>query len=88
MHYLFCKHRVKDYAKWRRVFDADAAAQRESGLRLLHVLRDTADPNLVVMLFRAEELDKARAFTETPAAGESAESSGVGGAVEILFLSD
>ena len=88
MHYLFCKHRVEDYAKWRRVFDADAAAQQESGLRLLHVLRDTADPNLVVMLFRAEDLDKARAFTETPAASDSAESSGVVGAVEILFLSD
>ncbi len=86
MYYLFCKHRVADYAKWRRVFDADLGAQRESGLHLLHVLRDVADPNLVLMLFRVDDLSKAKAFTEAPAASESAESSGVIGVPEIMFL--
>ena len=88
MYYLMCKHKVEDYTQWRRVFDADAEAQRESGLHLLHVLRDTADPNLVVLFFRADDLSKARAFTDAPSASESAESSGVIGVPEMLFLSD
>ncbi len=88
MHYLLCKHKVADYTKWRRVFDADAGGQRESGLHLLHVLRDTADPDMVVLLFRADDLDKARAFTEAPSASESAQSSGVIGEPEILFLTE
>ncbi len=88
MHYLFCKNKVEDYTKWRRVFDADAEGQRESGLHLLHLLRDTDDPNTVIMLFRADDLSKARAFTEAPRAGESAESSGVVGVPEVRFLSD
>jgi hypothetical protein len=29
MTYLFCKHRVAEYARWRRVFDSHAKAQRE-----------------------------------------------------------
>ena len=86
MYYLLCKHKVADYTKWRRVFDSHAEAQRESGLHLLHVLRGTADPNLVVLLFRADDLSKARAFTEAPSAGEAAEISGVIGVPEISFL--
>lgn len=86
MFYLLCKHEVGDYTKWRRVFDSHAEAQRESGLHLLHVLRDIADPNLVVLLFRVDDVRKAKAFTEAPSANEAAESSGVIGVPEILFL--
>jgi hypothetical protein len=88
VYYLLCKHKVADYAKWRRIFDSHAEAQRASGLHLLHVLRDTADPNLLVLLFRADDLDRARAFTQAPSASESAEMSGVLGVPEISFLSE
>ncbi len=88
MYYLLCKHKVADYAKWRRVFDSHVEAARESGLHLLHVLRDTVDPNLVVLLFRVDDLSKAKAFTEAPSASEAAESSGVIGVPEISFLSE
>ncbi|MHC4698360.1 MAG: YciI family protein [Planctomycetota bacterium] len=88
MYYLLCKHKVADYPAWRRVFDSHAEAQRESGLHLLHVLRDTADPNLLVLLFRADDLSKARAFTQAPNASEAAENSGVIGVPEVLFLSE
>lgn len=88
MHYLLCKHEVVDYAKWRGVFDSHAEAQRESGLHLLHLLRDTADPNLVVLLFRVDDVSKARAFIRAPSAREAGESSGVIGVPEVSFLSD
>jgi hypothetical protein len=88
MHYLLCKHKVADYARWRRVFDSHAEAQRQAGLYVLHVLRDTADLNLVVMLFRVDDLDKAKAFTQAPSASQAAKTSGVIGTPEILFLSE
>ncbi len=87
MYYLLCKHKVADYEQWRRVFDSGAEAQKASGLRVLHVLRDTNDPDLVVMLFEAEDLERAKQFTEAPSAGESAACSGIIGAPEVLFLS-
>lgn len=88
MNYLLCKQKVVDYTKWRDIFDSHADAQRESGLHLLHVLRDNADPNVVLALFRLDDLNKARAFTEAPAASEAAESAGIIGAPEILFLTE
>jgi hypothetical protein len=86
--YLLVKHGVADFTVWRGVFDSHAEAQREAGLELLHVLRDTGDRNLVVLLFRVHDLDRARAFVEAPSASESAEISGVIGVPEISFLSE
>ena len=86
MYYLMCKHRVADYSKWREVFDSHAEAQRESGLHLLHLLHDTDDPNILVLFFKVDDLDKARAFVEAPSAGEGADASGVIGTPEISFL--
>jgi heme-degrading monooxygenase HmoA len=71
MYYLLAKHKVADFAKWRRIFDCHAKAHRKAGLHLLHLLRDTADPNLVIILFRADDLDKARAFTQAPEASKA-----------------
>jgi len=88
MYYLFCKHKVNDFTEWKRVFDSDAEAQKKAGPHLLHVLRDTADPNLVVLLFRVDDLKEARAFTKAPSASESAQNSGVIGVPEVLFLSE
>lgn len=88
MHYLFVKHKVVDFARWSQIFQGHAEAQRQAGLELLHLLRDVADPNLVMMLFSAHDPEKAMAFTRAPAASEAAQSSGVIGVPEILFLTD
>ena len=88
MTYLFCRHKVAEYSKWRRVFDSHAAAQREAGLHVLHVLRSADDPDVVVMLFRVDDVAKARAFTEAPSASEAGHESGVIGPVEICFLTE
>lgn len=88
MLYMLCKHKVADFTKWHRVFEAHAEAQRKAGLYLLHLFRDVADPKNIVLLFRADELNKARAFAEAPDARESAQNSSVIGLPEILFLDE
>lgn len=88
MLYLLCQHKVADFARWHQVFKSHAEAQQEAGLHLLYLLRDAADPNYVVILFKVDDLKKARAFTESPNAGKAAQISGVIGVPKILFLSD
>ena len=88
MHYMLCKNKVEDYAQWRRVFDSHAEAHRDSGLHLLHLLRDLDDPNLIVFMFRVDDLSKARAFVDTPEASEGAKRAGVIGQPEMMFLTE
>jgi hypothetical protein len=88
MFYLLVKHKVADFAKWHAIFASHEEAQHQAGLHLLHLLRDTSDPKLVVMLFRADDPAKARGFTSAPEAGQAAHDSGVIGTPEILFLRD
>ena len=76
MPYLLVKQRVEDYDKWYAVFASHAEAQREAGLTDLQLLRDIADPNVVVCLFKVEDLEKAKAFTESPDVDEAQAESG------------
>ena len=88
MKYLLCKHKVQDFDRWHHVFASHDQAQRDSALHLLHLLRDGADPNNVVMLFRIDDLDKANAFLNAPEAEAAADISGVIGTPEVLYLND
>jgi hypothetical protein len=88
MFYLLVKHRVADFAKWHAIFTSHEEAQEKAGLHLLHLLRDTSDPELVVLLFRTEDPARARGFTSAPEASQAAHDSGITGTPEILFLRD
>lgn len=86
MLYLFVRHKVADFDRWYSVFESHDEAQKEAGLHLLHLLRDTDDRNLVILLFRVDDLEKARAFLEAPSASEAAQNSGVIDVPEFSFL--
>ena len=88
MAYLFVRQRVSDFDRWLRVFESHAEAQKEAGLRDLQLLRDRNDPQAVVCFFRVEDLEKARAFTQSPGAEEGKTDSGVIGEPEVLFLQE
>ncbi len=75
--YLLCRNKVRDYRKWRKLFDGDAQAHREAGLVLTHVWRDSASKNNVFFLFVVENLKKAKAFISAPDAKQQATESGV-----------
>jgi hypothetical protein len=86
MNYLLVRHRIADYAKWRPFFDGDIPAQKKAGLKVLYVLREDKDPNNLFILFEAEDLAKAREFTESPDLRKTMEKAGVIDMPDIHFL--
>ncbi len=88
MPYLLVKHRVADFAQWKRVFEANGPAARAGGLELLHVLRDAADPSMVFVFCRVDDLNKAQAFTQAGQAADSAKRGTVIGTPEGWWLND
>ena len=86
MTHLLVRHNVADFAKWKPVYDAHLAARQNAGLQERNLLRSVDNPNEVVLLFEADDLKKARAFTESSALREAMQKAGVVGQPDILFL--
>jgi heme-degrading monooxygenase HmoA len=86
MTHLLVRHNVTDFTKWKPVYDAHLAARQQAGLREKNLLRSVNNPNEVVLLFEAEDLQKAQAFTESSDLLAAMQEAGVVGKPEILFL--
>jgi hypothetical protein len=74
---MLCRNRVADYQRWREVFDSHASAQREAGMRVLHVWRSVDEPGDVFFLFEIDGIEAVNAFMNQPAASEGRTEAGV-----------
>lgn len=54
---VFERHRVADYEAWRPVYDDDIGRRDAAGLRQIGVYRDTDDPNTILMVFEADDVE-------------------------------
>jgi hypothetical protein len=85
---MFVRHAVKDFSKWKAVYDADHDARQAAGLREVNVWRNADEPHEVVLLFEASDLGQAKAFATSLALREKMAAAGVTGRPEIIFLTD
>ena len=69
--------KVKSYAKWRPLFDADSVNRIPAGLQTITVVREDADSNALMVVCKATDLDKAKAFSTSPKLKEAMAKSGV-----------
>ena len=87
MTHILIRHKVAEFAKWKSAYDAHLAARKEAGLTEKSLLRSIDNPNEVVLLFQAEDLKRAKAFSESSNLREAMQKAGVIGKPDILFLS-
>lgn len=83
---LFIKHKVADYAKWKPVFDADAANRKAAGLQDHVVARGLEDSNTVLVITYMDDVAKAKAMVADPKLKETMQKAGVTGAPEIDLI--
>jgi hypothetical protein len=62
MTHLHCQVRFTDYAKWRASMKADADAQQDAGIFVIHLWRAIEDPGMAFFVCEIQDKDKARAF--------------------------
>lgn len=86
--YLLVRHRVKEYATWKKVFDEDARARKAAGCLGGQLFRNHDDPEDVMVLLAWDSADKARAFTLSTPVREVMGEAGVIGVPSIVFLGD
>jgi heme-degrading monooxygenase HmoA len=86
MSYLLIHHNVRDFDTWKKAYDDHRDARDQAGLKELHLLRNHADRNDIVILFVAENLERARAFARSDNLRSAMQQAGVVGAPVLLEL--
>ena len=86
MPYLLIHHKVENFENWRRAYDDHRGARDKAGLKEQHLLRNVANPNDVVILFQADDLERARAFTRSNDLRTAMQKAGVVGTPELIEL--
>ena len=88
MAYLLVRHKVNDFAKWKSGFDAHGSTRKKSGSNGGHLFRNAEDPNEVIILFRWDNLENARKFTDSEDLKQVMEKVGVIDKPDIYFLDE
>jgi hypothetical protein len=89
MPYLLERHQVRDYARWREVFDAEG--RKDAGCRAARIFRNADDLQEVVVLFEWDSLERARRRIESATLKrefEEARVSGGTGQTEFYLLEE
>jgi hypothetical protein len=83
---MLVRHKVADFAKWKAAYDAHGSARQNAGLKEEHLLRNVDDPNEVILLFSAEDLEKAKAFSASDDLRQAMQKAGVTDKPDVYFL--
>ena len=86
--YMLVRHKVRDFSVWKPGYDAHLPKRVEAGLTEAHLFRGAHDANEVVVLFRAADLGRAKAFAESADLRETMQKLGVLDRPDISFLTD
>jgi heme-degrading monooxygenase HmoA len=88
MSHFIVRHKVEDYAKWKKVFDEHSTTRKTSGSKGGRLFRNADNPNEVIVLWDWEDLDQARQFAHSPDLRETMERAGVADRPDIYFLEE
>ena len=80
------KFSVPDYAKWRIGYDKHDSVRQSYGLTNLAVLRGTENPNMILVVLKAADVQKAKTFSALPELRELMKKAGISGAPDISYF--
>jgi quinol monooxygenase YgiN len=85
---MLIQHKVKDYAEWRKVFEAHEGLRKSSGELSHQIFRDASDPNKLITLNTWRTLAEAQKFSSSPELRAAMEKAGVEGIPVVTFLDE
>ncbi|MES1226849.1 MAG: hypothetical protein ABUT20_65855, partial [Bacteroidota bacterium] len=78
-------HKVADYDKFQAAYDEHDSMRVASGLHSYVIARGVDDPNMVMVVLKADDIEKAKAFTKSASLKSAMQKAGVTGAPTISF---
>ena len=84
--YMLVRHKVRDFLERKRGYAAHLPKRVEAGLTEKYLLRGSNNPNEVILLFEARDLNSAKTFAESADLRETMQKVGVMDKPDIYFL--
>jgi heme-degrading monooxygenase HmoA len=85
---LIVQHRLEDYAKWKKVFDATESALTKSGYTGSEVYQNPQNPGEVFVLMHWPTMDGAKAFAQSEALRSAQARAGVTNKPNVFFVEE
>ena len=79
------KHKVADYEKWRKVYDAHDSVRVAYGITHYLIGRGTDEPNMIIIMNKIDDVQKAKDFSKLPNLKETMKKGGVTGTPEFTY---
>ena len=87
MIYLYIRHHITDYARWKEEFDSHLAARQAGGATdEALALRNVDDPLEIIVVLGWRDLAQARTFIQSVSWQVAMQQMGVVGVPEVRFL--
>jgi hypothetical protein len=84
--FMLFRHKVRDFKSWKAGYDTHQPKREEAGLTEKYLLRSSDDPNEVVALFEAKDLNRAKEFAASAELREKMQEVGVVDKPDVYFL--
>jgi len=85
-HFVMFHAKVQDFAKWKKAYDSHISVRKEYGLSEEALYKRASDPNDIVLILKAAELNRAQEFVDDPKVRQVIRDSGLIGSPDISFL--
>ena len=85
---LIIRHKVKDFAAWKKAYDAHAGVRAAASLGQGRVTRSIDDPSEVILIFDAGDVAKAKAFCTSEDLKTTMQKAGVIDKPDLYFVDD
>ena len=88
MPYVFIRNKVKDYDKWKPVFDENRVFRTAAGEKGGRLFQNIDDPSETIIIFKWDTIENARKFTESEELKKAMQKAGVAEKPDIYFLEE
>jgi quinol monooxygenase YgiN len=82
------RHKVKDYAVWKKVFAEHGKVRAQHGFTKSRVYRYVDDPNHVIIVSELKDINQAKAMAASPGLVKAMKDAGVIEEPKLFYLDD
>ena len=83
---VIVRHKVAEFATWKRAFDGHAPARVEAGFSNVRIYRSADDPSDVVVLLDTDDIGTAKQFIASPELKSAMSAAGVVDKPDVFVL--